>query len=76
MGLRLQHVSQRGGGKSFSRMGPSVSGEISFEQLTCDAIDVIEHARARLRKDRVFLLASSLRNRNFSFMTGSFRLWL
>jgi pimeloyl-ACP methyl ester carboxylesterase len=51
---------QRGGGKTFSRMGRRRSGEISFEQLTHDAIEVVEYVRARLRKERIFLLASSL----------------
>jgi pimeloyl-ACP methyl ester carboxylesterase len=51
---------QRGSGRTFSRMGPRGCGEMSFEQLARDAIDVVEYVRARLRKDRVFLLASSL----------------
>ncbi len=41
-------------------MGPRRSGEISFEQLTRDALEVVEYVRVRLRKDRIFLLASSL----------------
>jgi pimeloyl-ACP methyl ester carboxylesterase len=51
---------QRGGGKTYLRMGPRRSGEISLEQLTRDGVEVAEYVRARLRKDRVFLLASSL----------------
>jgi pimeloyl-ACP methyl ester carboxylesterase len=51
---------QRGGGRTYGRMGPRRSGEISFEQLTSDAMEVVEYARARLGKDRIFLLASSL----------------
>jgi pimeloyl-ACP methyl ester carboxylesterase len=51
---------QRGGGKTYARMGPHRSGEISFERLTRDALEVVEYVRARLGKDRIFLLASSL----------------
>jgi len=53
---------QRGGGRTYARMGPRLrgSGEISFEQLTRDAMEVVDYARARLNKDRIFLLASSL----------------
>jgi pimeloyl-ACP methyl ester carboxylesterase len=51
---------QRGGGKTYARMGSRRSGEISFEQLTRDALEVVEYVRSRLGKDRIFLLASSL----------------
>src|SRR5258708_833747 len=51
---------QRGGGKTYARMGPRRRGEISFEQLTRDAMEVVEYLRARLGKDRIFLLARSL----------------
>jgi len=51
---------QRGGGKTFSRMGRQGTGEISFEQLTNDAIEVVDYLRTHLRKDRIFLLASSI----------------
>jgi len=51
---------QRGCGRTYSRMGPRGCGEISFEQLTRDGIEVAEYVRERLRKERVFLLASSL----------------
>jgi pimeloyl-ACP methyl ester carboxylesterase len=51
---------QRGGGKTYSRMGPRGCGEISLEQLTRDAIEVAEYLCRRLSKERVFLLASSL----------------
>lgn len=50
---------QRGGGKTFARTGPRSTGEISFEQLSCDGIEVAEYVGTRLGKDRVFLLASS-----------------
>jgi pimeloyl-ACP methyl ester carboxylesterase len=51
---------QRGGGRTFLRMGPRRSGEISLEQLTRDGIGVAEYVRARLGKKRIFVLASSL----------------
>jgi pimeloyl-ACP methyl ester carboxylesterase len=51
---------QRGGGKTYGRMGSRRGGEISLEQLTRDAIEVVEYVRALLGKDRIFLLASSL----------------
>lgn len=51
---------QRGGGRSFSRMGPRGSGEVSFERLTRDGIEIAEYVRARLGKERIFLLASSI----------------
>jgi pimeloyl-ACP methyl ester carboxylesterase len=56
----LVQWDQRGSGKTFSRMDPRGSAEISFEQLTCDAIEVAEYVQTRFRKDRIFLLASSL----------------
>jgi pimeloyl-ACP methyl ester carboxylesterase len=56
----LVQWDQRGGGKTFSRMDPRRSAEISFEQLTRDAIEVVEYVRTRLHQDRIFLLASSL----------------
>src|SRR5580658_7963342 len=46
---------QRGGGKTYARMSPSRSGEISFELLTRDALEVVEYVRARLGKDRIFV---------------------
>ncbi|MGA9671974.1 MAG: alpha/beta hydrolase [Terracidiphilus sp.] len=51
---------QRGGGKTLSHMGARHSGEISFEQLTSDAIEVAEYVRTRLNKNRIILLASSM----------------
>ncbi|MGA3050120.1 MAG: alpha/beta hydrolase [Terracidiphilus sp.] len=56
----LVQWDQRGSGKTFSRMGPRHSGEISLEQLTSDAIEVTEYLRKRLDKNRIFLLASSI----------------
>lgn len=50
---------QRGAGRTLTRMG-SHGGEISMAQLTRDAIELAEYLRACLRKDRIFLLASSI----------------
>lgn len=51
---------QCGTGRTFSRLGPRHNGEVSFEQLTSDAIEVAGYVRGRLGKDRIFLLASSI----------------
>lgn len=51
---------QRGAGRTLRRMGPRGCGRLSMVQLTCDAIEVAEYLRARLHKDRIFLLASSI----------------
>src|SRR5579863_2066809 len=51
---------QRGSGKTFSRPGQRRGTEVSFEQLTLDAIEVVECVQARLCKGRIFLLASSI----------------
>jgi pimeloyl-ACP methyl ester carboxylesterase len=50
---------QRGAGKTFARTGSRASGELSMEQLTRDGLEVAEYLREQLKKDRVFLLASS-----------------
>jgi pimeloyl-ACP methyl ester carboxylesterase len=41
-------------------MGSRGSGEISLKQLASDGIGVAEYLRARMHKDRLFLLASSM----------------
>ncbi len=50
---------QRGSGRTFGRLGPRGTGEVSMEQLTRDGIEVVEYLRSRLRKHRIFLLANS-----------------
>jgi pimeloyl-ACP methyl ester carboxylesterase len=50
---------QRGAGKTFARTRPAASGELSLAQLTRDGIEVAEYLRTRLRKNQIFLLASS-----------------
>ncbi|MGH9588357.1 MAG: alpha/beta fold hydrolase [Acidobacteriaceae bacterium] len=51
---------QRGAGKTFAKMGPYGSGEISMKRLTRDAIEVSEYLRTHLHRDQIFLLASSM----------------
>src|SRR6202035_4721600 len=51
---------QRGAGKTFGGMGSRGNGAISLKQLGSDGIDVAEYLRARLHKERLFLLASSM----------------
>ena len=51
---------QRGSGKTFVRTRKRESGPVNFEQLTHDAIEVAEHVRMRLGKERIFLMGSSL----------------
>jgi pimeloyl-ACP methyl ester carboxylesterase len=51
---------QRGAGRTFGRMKSRSRGQLSLERLACDGIAVAEYLRARLRKDKLFLLASSL----------------
>lgn len=50
---------QRGCARTFARTGRLASGRISMEQLTLDGIEVAEYLRRHLRKERLFLLASS-----------------
>lgn len=49
----------RGAGKTFGRGGPQGQGEVTFERLYEDALEVTRHARRLLGADRVVLLASS-----------------
>jgi proline iminopeptidase len=51
---------QRGGGRTLAHMGKAGSGQVSFEQLTLDAVEVAEHVRKHLGKERILLLASSI----------------
>ena len=51
---------QRGGSRTGSRNGARNLDGITFEQLTRDAIDVVEYLLARMGKERLFLLASSI----------------
>lgn len=51
---------QRGAGRTLRQTGTSGCGEISMKQLACDVIDVTEHLRTYLRRERIFLLAGSM----------------
>lgn len=56
----LVQWDQRGAGKTLRRMGTRGCGKISMLQLTRDTIEVAEYLRTYLKKDRIFLLASSI----------------
>jgi pimeloyl-ACP methyl ester carboxylesterase len=51
---------QRGSGKTFGRTGPSDSGNINMDRLIRDGIEVADHIRTTLRKEKVILVAHSL----------------
>ena len=51
---------QRGAGKTFARPASRNSVAITMKQLTADGIEIAEYLRAHLRKDQIFLLASSM----------------
>jgi pimeloyl-ACP methyl ester carboxylesterase len=51
---------RRGAGKTFSRNGKASAGEMTFERMLEDAIEVIEFLLAHLRKDKVILMAGSM----------------
>jgi pimeloyl-ACP methyl ester carboxylesterase len=50
---------QRGAGKTFGRTGPDGSGVLSIERLTQDGIELTQHLRSRLQKEKVILFAVS-----------------
>lgn len=50
---------QPGCGKTLRRSGMSAAGPITMERLTRDGIELAEYLCSRLRKNRIFLLASS-----------------
>jgi pimeloyl-ACP methyl ester carboxylesterase len=50
---------QRGAGRTFGRNGAQGSGVLSIDRLTQDGIELSEHLRSRLKKDRVILFALS-----------------
>ena len=49
----------RGAGKTFGHGGPDGQGEMAFERICADALEVTEHLRARLGVDKVVLVANS-----------------
>jgi len=50
---------QRGEGKTFERSGTSVKDTMTIDQMTRDGIEVANHLRARLGKDKIILLGHS-----------------
>ncbi len=50
---------QRGAGKTLGRSANRRTGDLTMEQLIRDAVEVAEYVRARLRKDKIILLATS-----------------
>jgi len=50
---------QRGEGKTFERSGKSVASTMTIEKMTRDGIEVVEHLRKRLGKDKIILLGHS-----------------
>jgi pimeloyl-ACP methyl ester carboxylesterase len=50
---------QRGSGKTLRRCGRKGSGELSVQRLIGDGIEIAEHIRKRLGKERILLLANS-----------------
>lgn len=51
---------QRGSGKTLRRNGPKETGDLSFERLCRDGLELAELLRRRLRKEKIVLLACSL----------------
>ena len=51
---------QRGAGKTFGRAGRKNLGELTFDRLTGDGIEVAEFVRFCLNRQKVILLASLL----------------
>lgn len=49
----------RGTLKTLGRSGPEGSGEVSFDRVYADAIEITDHIRARLGVEKVVLLAHS-----------------
>ncbi|MEU5612491.1 alpha/beta fold hydrolase [Streptomyces sparsogenes] len=49
----------RGGGRTFGHGGPEGQGEMTFERILQDALEITEHVRARLGVEKVLLVANS-----------------
>jgi pimeloyl-ACP methyl ester carboxylesterase len=54
------HWDRRGAGKTLGRNGKSGCGELSFDRMVEDGIEVTEFLRRHLHKDKVILLAGSM----------------
>ena len=50
---------QRGAGRTFGRNGAQLTGTLSIDRLTQDGIELTQHLRSRLKKDKVILFALS-----------------
>ncbi|MGZ3681811.1 MAG: alpha/beta fold hydrolase, partial [Ktedonobacterales bacterium] len=50
---------QRGAGKTFGRSGKAGTGELTFDRLAADGLEVAEFLRSYLRQRQIILLASS-----------------
>ena len=57
--VTVVQYDQRGSGKTRHRNGPAADGELSFERLRRDAIDLIDALRHKLGVTKVILAASS-----------------
>ncbi len=53
------HWDQRGAGRTFGKNGRRGSGEMSIARMTEDGIEVAEHVRVRLGKEKIVLFAIS-----------------
>lgn len=51
---------RRGAGKTLARNGKAACGELRFDSMVSEAIEVTEFIRRHLRKDKVILLAGSM----------------
>ena len=51
---------QRGAGRTFGRNGAKMTGTLSIDRLTQDGIELTQHLRSRLKKDKVILFALCL----------------
>ncbi len=58
--VTVVQYDQRGSGKTRHRNGPAADGELSFERLRRDAIDLINALRHKLGVTKVILAASSV----------------
>jgi pimeloyl-ACP methyl ester carboxylesterase len=54
------HWDRRGAGKTLGRNGKSGCGELTFDRMVEDGIEVTEFLRRHLHKDKVILLAGSM----------------
>jgi pimeloyl-ACP methyl ester carboxylesterase len=54
------HWDRRGCGRTLRRNGMPGPDELTFERLVADGIEVAEHVRAHLGKDKVILMAGSM----------------